>query len=173
MDQFSQFNVSDPFSQPPPPPPVSQSLTSASDALSLPPLATYPSKEALFEAIQSWSKPRGYAFTVSRSKRIHDKRQKVYYACDRSYLHANTQTERVRETQTRGLGCPFQVVALETPLGWEVKYRPEARFNTHNHPPSPSPAAHPSHRRLPVAAQNTACNLFSASKSRVITRAIN
>ena len=148
-------------------------MTSASDALSLPPLATYPSKEALFEAIQSWSKPRGYAFTVSRSKRIHDKRQKVYYVCDRSYLYANTQTERVRETQTRGLGCPFQVVALETPLGWEVKYRPEARFNTYNHPPSPSPAAHPLHRRLPVAAQNTACNLFSASKSRVITRAIN
>ena len=116
MDQFSQFNVSDPFSQPPPLPPVLQSLTSTSDALSLPPLATYPSKEALFEAIQSWSKPRGYAFTVSRSKRIHDKRQKVYYTYDRSYLYANTQTECVYKTQTRGLGYPFQVVILETPL---------------------------------------------------------
>jgi len=66
MDQFSQFDVSDPFSQPPPPPPLSQPLTSASDALSLPPLATYPSREALFEAIQSWAKARGYAFTVGK-----------------------------------------------------------------------------------------------------------
>ena len=173
MNQFSQFDVSDPFSQPPPPPPVSQSLTSVSNALSLPPLATYPSKEALFEAIQSWSKPRGYAFTVSRSKRIHDRRQKVYYTCDRSYLHTDTQTEHIRETQTRGLGCPFQVVALETPLGWEVKYRPEARFNTYNHPPSPSLATYPSYCRLPAKAQNTARNLFSAGKSKGLIRVIN
>ncbi|KIM94762.1 hypothetical protein OIDMADRAFT_21373, partial [Oidiodendron maius Zn] len=43
-----------------------------------------------------------------------------------------------------------------------VKYRPETRFSVHNHPPSQSPAAHPSHRRLPVEAQNAARNLFSA-----------
>ena len=165
MDQFSQFDVSDPFSQPPLPP-RSQPLTSASDALSLPPLAAYPSREALFEAIQSWSKLRGYAFTVGKSKRIRDGRQKVYYACDRSYLpRLEPQTERVRDTQTRGTGCQFQVVAVETPSSkWELKYRPGTEFNTHNHPPSQGPAAHPSHRKLPIEAQNTARNLFLAGK---------
>ena len=174
MDQFSQFDVSDPFSQPPPPPPVSQPLTSASYALSLPPLAIYPSREALFEAIQSWAKLRGYAFTVGKSKRLADQRQKVYYACDRCPSIRQPHTERVRETQSRGSGCLFSVLALETlSSNWEVRYRPEARFNTHNHPPSQSPAAHPSHRRLPVEAQNTAQNLFSAGKSRAIIRVIN
>lgn len=165
MEQSSQFDDFDPSFSPPPPPSPSPPATDASDALSLPPLATYHSKEALFEAIQTWSKPRGYAFTTIRSKRMRDQRQKVYYACDRSYLATNTQTEHIRDTQSRGTGCLFQVIAAETlSSDWEVRYRPEARFNTHNHPPSQSPAAHPSHRRLPVTAQNTARNLFSAGK---------
>jgi hypothetical protein len=80
MDQFNQIDNVDRFlSQPPLSPPP----TNASDALALPPLATYPSREALLEAIQSWAKARGYAFTVGKSKRVRDGRQKVYYACDR------------------------------------------------------------------------------------------
>ena len=175
MNQFSQFDVSDPFSQPPPPPPPVQPLTSASDALSLPPLATYPSREALFEAIQSWAKQRGYAFTISKSKRIHNRRQRVYYACDRCpQPRPEPRIERVRDTQSRGTGCLFQVVAVETLSSeWELKYRPGTEFNTHNHPPSQSPAAHPSHRRLPVEAQNTHRNLFSAGKSRCLIRVLN
>ena len=162
MDQFNQIDNTDPFFSPPPlsPPP------NASDALALPPLAAYPSKEALFEAIQGWSKLRGYAFAITRSKRIKDGRQKIYYACDRHPLPKPRTEQRVRETQSRGSGCLFQVVAVETPsLGWEVRYRPEARFNTHNLPPSQSPAAHPSHRRVPITTQNTAQSLFSAGKN--------
>ena len=170
MNQFSQFDVSDPSSQPPP----AQPLTSASDALSLPPLAAYPSREALFEAIQSWSKLRGYAFTVGKSKRIRDGRQKVYYACDRCpQPRPEPRIERVRDTQSRGTGCLFQVVAVETLNSeWELRYRTGTEFNTYNHPPSLSPAAHPLYCRLPVEAQNTARNLFSAGKSRVIIRVI-
>jgi hypothetical protein len=171
MNQFSQFDVSDPFSQPPP----VQPLTGASDVLSLPPLATYPSRDALFDAIQSWAKLRGYAFTVGKSKRIRDGRQKVYYACDRCPRpRPEPRIERVRNTQSRGTGCLFQVVALETLSSeWELKYRTGTEFNTHNHPPSQNPAAHPSHRRLPVEAQNTARNLFSAGKSRGLIRVLN
>src|SRR5258705_13745286 len=66
MDQFNQFDNLDPFFSPPQPSPPP---TDASNALALPPLATYPSKEALFEAIQSWSRPRGYAFTIGKSTR--------------------------------------------------------------------------------------------------------
>jgi hypothetical protein len=153
MDQFNRIDNADPLFSPPPlsPPPPD-----ASNALAPPPLATYPSKEALFKAIQSWAKARGYAFTIARSKRVRNGRQKVYYACDRCPIPiAQPRTERVRETQSRGSGCPFQVLALEKlSLDWEVRYRAEARFNTHNHPPSQSPAAHPSHRRLPVVAQS-------------------
>ena len=79
MDQFNQIDNTDPFFSPPP---LSLPPTDASNALALPPLATYPSREALFEAIQSWAKARGYTFTVGKSKRVLDGRQKVYYACD-------------------------------------------------------------------------------------------
>ena len=99
----------------------------------------------------------------------------MYYTCDR---HPSPRPEacieRVRDTQSRGTGCLFQVIAVETLSSeWELKYRPGAEFNTHNHSPSPSPAAHPSHCRLPAEAQNTTRNLFLAGKSRVIIRVIN
>jgi hypothetical protein len=88
MDQFSQSEYSDSFlslspSPPPsllpapempagmPPPPP------APEMLALPPLATYPTKEALFEAIQKWAKDRGYAFTIQRSRILGNGRQKV------------------------------------------------------------------------------------------------
>ena len=95
--------------------------------LALPPLATYPSREALFEAIQSWAKARGYAFTVGKSKRVPNRRQKVYYACDRC-PPTPPPTGRVRATQSRGSGCLFSILAVELPSnqGWEVRYRPEA-----------------------------------------------
>ena len=101
--------------------------------------------------------------------------QKVFYACDRNPVpKPEPRPERIRDTQSRGTGCLFQVVAVETLNSeWELRYRAGTEFNTHNHPPSPSPAAHPSHRRLPVEAQNTARNLFSAGKSRAIIRVLN
>jgi hypothetical protein len=174
MDQFNQFDQVDQFDQSSQPPTLSGTLLpsshgpDASIALAPPPLATYLTKEALFEAIQTWSKPWGYAFMVIRSRRISDTRQKVYYGCNRSNPLPNTQIERIRRTQTRGLECLFQVVAFETlSLGWEVRYRTETKFNTHNHLPSPSPAAHPSHRRLPTIAQNTAQDLFQQVKQRI------
>src|SRR3982074_1375841 len=109
MDQFGQIDNADPFFSPPllslPPPHASDT----SDALTLPPLATYPSKEALFEAIQTWAKARGYAFTVGKSKRVLDGRQKVYYACGRHSL-LKPHTGRVRSTQSRGSGCLFSIL---------------------------------------------------------------
>ena len=116
MDQFNQFDDLDPFFSPPPvsPPPVSPP-SDASDALALPPLATYPSKEALFEAIQSWSRPRGYAFTIGRSTRRKDGRQKVNYMCDRCPLIRQQIQGSICKTQSRGIGCLFSIIAAETP----------------------------------------------------------
>ena len=89
----------------------------------------------------------------------------MYYVCDRHPdPKAIPRIKRVRNTQSRGTGCLFQVVTVETSLGWEVRYRPEAIYSSHNHPPSQSPAAHPSYRRLLAMDQNTARNLFTAGK---------
>jgi hypothetical protein len=175
MDQFSKSEYSDPFfspfpSPPPPAPGMLPGMPPAPTMLALPPLATYPTKDALYEAIQKWAKDRGYAFTIQRSRTLGNGRQKVQYACDRCPpVQRSSSTERSRETQSRGTGCLFSIIAVNTPsLGWEVKYRPEAKFNTHNHPPSQSPAAHPSHRHLAIQAQAITRDLFNAGKSLYI-----
>jgi hypothetical protein len=172
MDQFNQFNqtsqpgepqpLSSPSPLPPPsPPPILPANTSTPEPLALPPLAIYPTREALFKAIQSWSKLRGYAFTVGKSLRKKG-RQKVYYACDRC-PPTPLPKERKRDTQTRGTGCLFSVIALEiVSEGWELKYRPEAQYNTHNHLPSQSPISHPSHRHLSTEVKNIAQSFLSA-----------
>jgi hypothetical protein len=171
MDQFNRFNqtsqsgepqpLSSPSPLPPPSPPILPANTSTPELLALPPLAIYPTREALFEAIQSWSKLRGYAFTITRSLKK-KQRQKVYYTCDRC-PPILLPRERVRDTQTRETGCLFSVIALEKASGeWELKYRPEAQYNTHNHLPSQSPTVHPLYQHLSTQAKNTAQTFFSA-----------
>jgi MULE transposase domain len=176
MNQFDQFDNSVPFglseplisptpSPPPSPPRLAGNASDAPAMLSLPPLATYPSREALFEAIQAWAKLRGYAFSIARSKQTESGHSKVYYACDRRAQNQSNiaQNNRLRTTQSRGLGCLFSIIGAQTPnSSWEVRHRPGAQFNTHNHLPSESPAAHSSHRHLSIEAQNTAKQLHLA-----------
>jgi hypothetical protein len=76
LDQINDFNDFDPLEPSdllvsPPPPPL--------DALALPPLATDPSKEALFEAIRGWVKLHRYTFTIRRSKRLESRCSKIYW----------------------------------------------------------------------------------------------
>jgi hypothetical protein len=143
-----------------PPQPNASNVSNAYNALTLLPLAIYPSKEALFEAIQRWAKDRGYVYITGKSKR-QSRRQKVYYICDRRLL-TPLQAIRIQATQSRGTRCLFSILAikLSNSLGWEIRYRPETKYNTHNHPPSQSLAVHSSHRHLSVQALATSINLF-------------
>ena len=170
MDQFDQFDQFNSLLSPTPsPPPLPPPLPQLPVMLALPPLATYPTKDALFEAIQGWAKLRGYAFITSRSKRLDSGRHKVFYACDRRATIRNLGVIRTRDTQTRGSGCQFSIVGVELlgGLSWEVRYRPGSEFNTHNHLPTQDPAVHSAHRHLPIQAQNLAQSLFSAGNISV------
>jgi hypothetical protein len=178
---MAEFNVSNPsfelhpLVEAPPKPETELPLPPpAPEMLALPPLAIYPSKVALFEAIQSWAKACGYAFTISKSRR-QNQRQKVVYACDRCPPTPLPNTIRIRETQTRGTGCLFSILAVELPssLGWEVRYRPEAKYNTHNHLASLSPGAHPLYRRLPIAVKANIQELFLAGRLLAIFLRLN
>ena len=108
---MAEFNVSDPFLPPlgyplaeaplkpeiePAPVPAPKPVP-ASTLLALPPLAIYPSKAALFEAIQSWAKAHGYAFMVRRSTQ-RKQRQKIVYACDRCQPTPPPNTTCIRDT---------------------------------------------------------------------------
>jgi hypothetical protein len=172
MDQFNQTSQpSEPRPLSPSPLPPSPLLpspplpppTSTFEMLALPPEATYPTREALYEAIQSWAKPRGYAFTGGSSKKTSSRRIKAYYLCDRCPPPPPAKEDRIRDTATRGTSCSFSVIALQISLTeWELKYRPGIQYNTHNHEPSHHPSAHSSHRQLSITAQNITQSFFKA-----------
>ena len=117
MAQFGRFRLQATLASAPASTPASapaSASTSASRPLALPPLAIYPSKEALTESIQAWAKDHGYAFSISRSKRLENGFTRVYFACDRrATLPLNTQ--RTRNTQSRGTECPFSILAIDLP----------------------------------------------------------
>ena len=97
------------------PPPI-PTASIQHNSMPLPPEAQYPSKEALFEAIQAWAKPYGYAFSIGRSiKREGSGRIKVVYMCDRHERPSLAPRERIRNTSSRGTSCPFSVIACELP----------------------------------------------------------
>jgi hypothetical protein len=137
--------------------------TSTFEMLALPPEATYPTREALYEAIQSWAKPRGYAFTGGSSKKTSSRRIKAFYLYDRCPPPPLAKEDRIRDTATRGTSYSFSVIALQISLiEWELKYRPGVQYNIYNHEPSQHPFSHYSHRQLSITAQNTAQSFLLA-----------
>ncbi|KAH7471854.1 hypothetical protein FOMA001_g12957 [Fusarium oxysporum f. sp. matthiolae] len=116
----------------------------------LPPEGIYKSRESLLAAINSWAKPRGYAFTTGKSLKTSSGRIKVIFACDRNKLPPSTSITRQRRTCSRRTGCKFSVLAKQSLDGntWVLSHRPDKEYAHHNHPPSPDASAHPAHRQL-------------------------
>jgi hypothetical protein len=163
MGQFNEFSDSNPFSSPSPPPPLptTRQPENAPKILALPPLAIYPSKDILFEAIQSWAKLRGYDFVTGKIKKLPSRFQTVYYACNRNPLAPPARKDRLRDTQTRGTAGLFSILAVESSLGWVVKYRLEPKFNINNHPPDQSPGASFTPTLLDSSSEYSQTGIFS------------
>jgi hypothetical protein len=96
----------------------------------LPPEGTYDSRESLLAAINSWAKPRGYAFTTGKSMKTPNGRVRVIFACDRNGLPPSASCERKRRTCSRGTGCKFSVLAKQSLDGtsWVLSYRPGREY---------------------------------------------
>lgn len=133
----------------------------------LPPEGIYESRESLFTAINSWAKPRGYAFTTGKSSKTPNGRVKIVYACDRNRLPPSNSIERIRRTSSRKTGCKFSVLAKQSLDGstWILSYRPDKECTKHNHPPSEDPSAHPVHRRLNERDATTISNLTTSGSA--------
>jgi len=130
----------------------------------LPPEGVYESRESLLAAINTWAKPRGYAFTTGKSTRTANGRIKVVYACDRNKPPPNASVDRTRRTSSRRTGCKFSVLAKQSldGLTWVLSHRPDKDCASHNHPPSEDPCAHPAHRRLQDRDATTIAHLASS-----------
>ncbi|KAJ1577963.1 hypothetical protein NDA14_004056 [Ustilago hordei] len=66
----------------------------------LPPKCYFESQEALFESINSWAKPRGYAFTTQRSMKEKNGTRTVIYTCNQACNPPNSLVEHWRKTTT-------------------------------------------------------------------------
>lgn len=130
----------------------------------LPPEGTYESRESLLAAINSWAKPRGYAFTTGKSLKTPNGRVRVIFACDRNKLPPSTSIDRVRRTSSRRTGCKFSVLAKQSldRNSWVLTHRPDKDCARHNHPPSEDPSAHPAHRRLEEQDATIISNLMTS-----------
>jgi hypothetical protein len=140
-----------------------QNATSFADDC-LPPEIEYESREALFQAINSWAAPRGYAFINGRSTKERSGKQTITYICDRRRNHPIVQRERRRKTTTRTTGCEFSVLGKESldKTTWTVRHRSDKRFCLHNHEPSWDPTAHPIHRTLSKEGASQVATLTNA-----------
>ncbi|KAF5230800.1 hypothetical protein FANTH_13693 [Fusarium anthophilum] len=113
----------------------------------MPPERSYNSLEALRIDINAWAAPRGYAFSVLRS-RTYNGRKDIVFTCDRGRRPAS-EGSGMQERARRCIGCPFSLNAKEDARGsFFVKHRPNQKYHKHNHLPSFSAVAHPAHRRI-------------------------
>jgi hypothetical protein len=128
---------------------------SMSPLMPLPPPALYSSLDRLYDSIQAFALKYGYAFTIGRSRDNGTSRCIVQYYCDhygdppvRNHSESPVQPRKRRRTNSRKTGCKFSINAVQIDNEqWELRHRPDAKFCSHNHPPSQSSTSHPSHRR--------------------------
>ena len=112
---------------------------------SAPPEALYPTKDALFAAIQAYRRNNGYVIRVRSGKP-----NRILYDCD----HAGTYDSKGKNpaihssrqrnsTGSKKCGCKMRVAGVYKATGsWALKIIED----THNHGPSVAPIAYPGHR---------------------------
>ena len=108
---------------------------------------TYNSLDALMRHVNAHAGSHGYAVVKKRSKRRRKDNEvcKVFLCCDRSRKDkpALSTESRKRNTSSRRIECPFDVVAKMDMMGtWTL----HVRDGTHNHEPT-NPCAHPALRK--------------------------
>ena len=90
----------------------------------LPPEGIYNSRESLLKAINSWAKPRGYAFTTGKSLKTPSGRVKVIFAYDRNGLPLSVSIERKCHIYSQGIDYKFLVLTKESldRTSWVLSY---------------------------------------------------
>jgi hypothetical protein len=141
----------------------------------LPPTNVYSTKDEMWESIQSWAEQHKYCFRIGRSQKINKKdRIRITYECDRAgkppiqdrpQNDSRRPQKRIRSTSTTKTGCLFSVIGVQFDDHWELRHRPDPKYSTHNHGPSLSAFAHPTHRRLSKGLIRKAEELFETGKN--------
>lgn len=107
----------------------------------------FDSFEALFDYINQWAKPRGYAIIILRSSDHQEGRPRRYdLCCDIGGPHYDSSSTGLRKASSKRRDCPWLAKAVQRKLLGDRWYF-EVRNDHHNHEPSLHPSAHPAHRK--------------------------
>jgi hypothetical protein len=164
---------------------VSSSSKFSFDKYDLPPLKSYNSKEDALADINYWALPKGWAFTIDRSKPKKSGRLKITIACDRRDPPIPLALRKAKgeghNKKSKGTGCRFSLTLIQSldQTSWELRYREpwkdlktiETRnFCEHNHPPSSGTGSeHAVHRQIKGERHDLLVSKHnSGSKPRVI-----
>lgn len=107
----------------------------------------FDSFEALFDYINQWAKPRGYAIIILRSSDRQEGRPRRYdLCCDIGGSHHVSSSTGLRKASSKRRDCPWLAKAVQRKLLGDRWYF-EVRSDHHNHEPSLDPSAHTAHRK--------------------------
>jgi malonate-semialdehyde dehydrogenase (acetylating) / methylmalonate-semialdehyde dehydrogenase len=107
----------------------------------------YASRQALLDGLQSHARSNGYAVAI---RRYNAKDRATHPKCDRGGVYkvhnGLTDTNRLRDTGTRLLDCPWSIRANYKDDFWVITIR----NGQHNHEGTTSSYSHPIQRRMPA-----------------------
>jgi hypothetical protein len=117
----------------------------------LPPESDYDSRKAVFDHINSWARPRGYAIITGRSSKTSNRRVKVTFTCDKNKALPSTLANQIHRIASQQTECLFSVIAKESldRTIWTLRHCPDQKFSKHNHLLTTEAAVYQAHSQLP------------------------
>jgi hypothetical protein len=77
----------------------------------LPPEGNFDSQKAVFDHINSWAKPQGYAFTTDKSLKTSNNQVKVFFTCDKNKAPPSILINQKHRITSQCTSCLFSIVA--------------------------------------------------------------
>ncbi|KAG7423436.1 PKS-NRPS hybrid synthetase [Fusarium oxysporum f. sp. raphani] len=134
-ESLSFQQISSPFPGPIPNPPI--------------PGDPAPSAEALFDLVNLFAKENGFGIVRRNAYSYKGRRIRYSLQCDRFGQPGASKGAGLRQRKSRKCGCKWMVIAEALEEGkWLLRQHPNLEHSQHNHGPSITSSAHPSHRRL-------------------------
>ncbi|EXL39278.1 hypothetical protein FOCG_18111 [Fusarium oxysporum f. sp. radicis-lycopersici 26381] len=141
-ESLSFQQISSPFPGPIPNPPI--------------PGDPAPSAEALFDLVNLFAKENGFGIVRRNAYSYKGRRIRYSLQCDRFGQPGASKGAGLRQRKSRKCGCKWMVIAEALEEGkWLLRQHPNLEHSQHNHGPSITASAHPSHRQLTTPVRAT------------------
>ncbi|EXU95776.1 MULE transposase domain protein [Metarhizium robertsii] len=138
--------------------PIRKSLSPAPEPIPNPviPGDPAPSAEALFNTVNTFAKENGFGIVRRNQYAFKGRVIRYSFQCDRFGQPRASEGTGLRTRKSRKCGCQWKITAESLEEGkWLLRQHKDPKHHQHNHQPSITPSAHPSHRRLTTPVKAT------------------